>query len=257
MANNPSATVANTIRLEEIRYRASAGEILAGVDLAINSGEIMAIMGRSGEGKTTLLRLMMGLIRPNAGRIWIGEQDITQLSEEELLHIRMKMGLVFQNAALFDSLTVAENVAFGLVEHNLAQGEELQKTVRRNLALVGMQGSENLLPAQLSGGMRKRVGVARALVMKPDIIFYDEPTAGLDPPTASSLNDLIVRLRDRFGVTSVIVSHDVPALAPIIDRAAVLAHGQIVATGTLEELRNNNLPELNHFFLFWKGESSK
>jgi phospholipid/cholesterol/gamma-HCH transport system ATP-binding protein len=240
------------IRLENLVYQVRDHKVLEGVSLEIQPGEILAVMGRSGSGKTTILRLIMGLIRPVSGHIWIDGQEITALKEAELLEVRAGMGLVFQNAALFDSLTVAENVAFGLVEQGGVEETELAARVGEYLAMVGMAGTERLYPAELSGGMKKRVGVARALIMKPQIMLYDEPTAGLDPPTAHSLNELIADLRQRLGVTTIIVSHDVPSLAQVADRAALLEDGKILTAGTLSELAQSESPVVREFLLFWK-----
>ncbi len=244
------------LRTESLLYRAHERPVLEGLNLEVRRGEILAVMGRSGSGKTTLLKLIMGLIRPTAGRIWVDGVDISRLGERELMQIRPKLGLVFQNAALFDSLTVAENVAFGLLERGQRKRKVLPQ-VEEKLALVGMEGTEGLLPAELSGGMKKRVGVARALIMEPNIMLYDEPTAGLDPPTAASLNELIVGLRDRLGVTTMIVSHDIHSLAQVADRAAMLEDGRIVAEGTLDTLSESELPEVKRFLLFWKGERER
>jgi len=240
------------IRLENLVYQVRDHKVLEGVSLEIQPGEILAVMGRSGSGKTTILRLIMGLIRPASGQIWIDGQEITALKEAELLEVRAGMGLVFQNAALFDSLTVAENVAFGLVEQGGVDETELAALVGEYLAMVGMSETERLYPAELSGGMKKRVGVARALIMKPQIMLYDEPTAGLDPPTAYSLNELIADLRQRLGVTTIIVSHDVPSLAQVADRAALLEDGKILTAGTLSELAQSESPVVREFLLFWK-----
>ena len=246
------------VRLDAVIYQVRDKRVLDGVDLAVREQEILAVMGRSGSGKTTILRLIMGLVQPTAGEIWVGDREIGRLSEPELLQVREQMGLVFQNAALFDSLNVGENVAFGLVERGELEEEAIEGKARQALFLVGMAGTEALMPAELSGGMRKRVGVARALVMEPRIMLYDEPTAGLDPPTAASLNELIVSLRDNLGVTTVVVSHDVPALAQVADRAAMLEQGKIVAAGTLHELAESDRREIRDFFLFWReGEKGR
>jgi phospholipid/cholesterol/gamma-HCH transport system ATP-binding protein len=228
------------IELQQITYRVRDAVILDGVNLAVQEGEIVGVMGRSGTGKTTLLHLITGLIKPTSGRLFVKGSDITSLGEGELDPIRRSLGMVFQGAALFDSMTVAENIAFPLVEHRLLSRRDIPGRVGELLAMVGMEGTEDLLPSQLSGGMQKRVGVARALAQNPSIFLYDEPTAGLDPISAAAIDDLIVRLRDEVGVTSVIVSHDVSSLRRVSDRAAVLHEGRFLAVGRLEDLRNSD-----------------
>ncbi len=235
------------IQLESLSYAIDGTPILDAVDLTVQPQEIVAIMGRSGTGKTTLLRLIMGLVKPAAGRISINGTDITHLDETRLDEIRAKMGMVFQGAALFDSMTVAENVAFALVEHRLLPAGDIAPRLRDLLAMVDMAGSEHLLPAQLSGGMRKRVGIARALAQNPTIVLYDEPTAGLDPISATAIDTLIVRLRDQIGVTSVIVSHDVQSLRRVADRAAMLHQGRFLAVGTLPQLEQSPDPAVRQF----------
>lgn len=236
------------IQLQQLRYYLVDGRaVLDGVDLSVGQGEIVAIMGRSGSGKTTLLRLIMGLVPPTSGSIRINGLEIVGLPEERLDQVRVKMGLVFQGAALFDSLTVAENVAFGLVEHRRCPRRELPARVERLLAMVGMEGTEHLMPAQLSGGMRKRVGVARALAMEPSIMLYDEPTAGLDPISAAAVDRLMVRLREEVGVTSLIVSHDVASLRRVCDWAVLLHQGAFVAGGPLTELEAGADPAVLQF----------
>jgi phospholipid/cholesterol/gamma-HCH transport system ATP-binding protein len=204
-------------------------------------------MGRSGVGKTTLLRLIMGLIKPTAGRIWVNGSDITDVDEMKLDELRLDMGMVFQGAALFDSMTVGENVAFGLREHRRLRPAALAERVEELLALVEMGGTEELMPAQLSGGMRKRVGVARALALAPSIMLYDEPTAGLDPISATAMGALIRRLRDEVGVTSVIVSHNVSSLRDTSDRGAVLHDGHFIAVGRMAELGESSDPAVQQF----------
>jgi|WetSurMetagenome_2_1015567.scaffolds.fasta_scaffold386068_2 phospholipid/cholesterol/gamma-HCH transport system ATP-binding protein len=247
---------AAALKIASLYYRVQGRAILQGIDLEVNPGEILAVMGRSGCGKTTLLKLIMGLLKPSEGKIWVGGREISHLDEGALLLLRRQMGYIFQNAALFDSLTVGENVGFGLKENNLAEEADINRRVKEKLALVGMENTEELYPAELSGGMRKRVGIARALAMEPSIILYDEPTVGQDPPTAGSLNDLMLSLRDRLGVTSIVVSHDLAYLAQVADRAAMMAGGKIISTGSLAELARSQQPELKEFFLFWKGEKA-
>jgi len=235
------------IRLERVRYVVNGAAILDDVDLTVQRGEIFAVMGRSGVGKTTLLRLMMGLIPPASGSIFINGEDITQMGERELDRVRAGMGLVFQGAALFDSMTVGENVAVGLVEHRVVRREEVAGRVKRLLEMVDVAQATQLRPAELSGGMRKRVGVARALAMEPAIVLYDEPTAGLDPIYATAIDNLIRSLRASMGVTSVIVSHDVASLRRVCDRAALLHQGRFLAVGTMAELGRSDDPAVRQF----------
>jgi phospholipid/cholesterol/gamma-HCH transport system ATP-binding protein len=235
------------LQLERVGYAVGAHTILESIDLTVTRGEIFAVMGRSGLGKTTLLRLMMGLIQPQRGRVLVNGQDIAHLSEHELDRVRVGMGFIFQGAALFDSLTVGENVAIGLVEHHLVPKAEVAERVRHFLEMVEVTEAEQLRPAELSGGMRKRVGIARALAMEPQIILYDEPTAGLDPISASAVDSLIRGLRDRLGVTSVIVSHDVASLRRVCDRAALLHDARFLAVGTMAELEAGGDPGVEQF----------
>jgi phospholipid/cholesterol/gamma-HCH transport system ATP-binding protein len=222
--------------------------VLEDLSFDVFAGEIYGVMGMSGAGKSTLLRLMMGLIKPDKGEIAIKGTVINSLPERELNRIRLKMGMCFQGAALFDSLSVAENVAFGLrrLRPRLSE-EEIQRRVAAHLAEVGMEGSENKMPAELSGGMRKRVGIARALVMQPEIMLYDEPTAGLDPIMAAVILDLIRSLRDKFRMTSVVVTHEVERLFSIADRVMMIHAGRVIAEDTPERLRCCAAPEVKQF----------
>lgn len=225
------------IAVEGLRFAVGGRAVLQGVHLEVAAGEIVAVMGISGSGKTTLLKCMAGLVRPTGGSIRVGEAEITGLAEEALNEQRRRLGMVFQYAALFDSLTVYENVVFGVRYHGRHQEDELRELARRQLAAVGLEGTEALFPSQLSGGMRKRVGVARALAAGPEVVFYDEPTSGLDPVVARLIDDLIVSVRDRFGVTSVVVSHDVSSVLRTADRVALLHDGKIVENGTPEQIQ--------------------
>jgi phospholipid/cholesterol/gamma-HCH transport system ATP-binding protein len=240
-------STAPPIELRGLGYSIDGNPILDGVDLTVAPRQIVAIMGRSGTGKTTLLRLIMGLIKPTAGTILVNGADIAQLDDNDLDRLRAKMGMVFQAGALFDSMTVAENVGFALVEHRLVPRQDLGQRVHQLLDMVDMAGAEHLLPAQLSGGMRKRVGIARALARQPEIVLYDEPTAGLDPISAAAIDALILRLRDQVGVASVIVSHDVASLRRVADRVALLHHGRFLAVGPLAELDRSPDPALHQF----------
>lgn len=228
------------VRLEQVVYEVEGKRILDGVSLRVEPGEIQAVIGLSGSGKTTLLRNIMGLVRPRAGKIYVEGQDITVLSEAQMDRVRRRMGFVFQGAALFDSLDVYENVAFGPRHHRRLAEQDLRRLVREKLELVGLRGIERQMPAELSGGMQKRVGIARALAMEPRVMLFDEPTAGLDPITARAIEDLIVRLRQELGVTCLVVSHDLEALFRYVDRAALLYGGKIVAMGRPEQLRSSD-----------------
>jgi len=221
--------------------------VLQGVCLAVREGEVFAIMGPSGCGKTTLLKLIGGLLKPQRGEIWIGETEISRLPEAKLTPVRKQVGLVFQYAALFDSLTVYDNVAFGVRRHITRREEEVARIVREKLEMVGMAGTEHLYPAQLSGGMQKRVGLARALAMNPKIVLYDEPTAGLDPIVAETIDTLIVDTTRQLRVTALVVSHDLTSVFHIADRIAMLHQGQIITCGSPQEVRADGNPVVRRF----------
>ncbi|MDI6828077.1 MAG: ABC transporter ATP-binding protein [Armatimonadota bacterium] len=221
--------------------------ILRDVNFHIRQGDTISIMGVSGSGKTTLLKILAGLIRPSSGQVFIDGTDITKLSEDELNRIRHRIGVVFQYGALFDSLTVFENVAFALIRHTRLSRKEIEDIVQEKLALVGLPGTQNLMPAQLSGGMQKRVSLARAIAMNPEILFYDEPTSGLDPIMANVINNLIMEMRNRLGVTSIVVSHDVDSIFRISDRVAMIHDHTIIAYGTADEIRQSEDPRVRQF----------
>ena len=235
------------IDLEDLCYSVDGHQILDGVNLHVDSGEIMAVMGLSGSGKSTLLKLVIGLLQPTAGDVSVFGRSIVGLTEYRLNQVRDNIGLVFQYGALFDSMTVAENVAFGLRQHRKLSETEIQDKVAHALGVVGMADTQELMPAELSGGMRKRVSMARATVMEPQIMLYDEPSSGLDPIMAAVIDELIVRLRGQLGVTSVIVSHHVHNVFAIADRAAFLHEGRIHSIGSPEELRNSTDGALQQF----------
>jgi phospholipid/cholesterol/gamma-HCH transport system ATP-binding protein len=235
------------VNVAGLEYRIGTRSILRGVDLDVQPGEVVGVMGISGGGKTSFLKCMGGLVRPTAGSIRVGEVELTSLTEVELNDQRRKMGMVFQYAALFDSLSVFENVVFGLRYHGKHREADLREIARERLGAVGLEGTEDLFPAQLSGGMRKRVGLARALAVGPEVVFYDEPTSGLDPIVARVIDDLIVSVRDRLGVTSVIVSHDVPSVLRTTDRVALLHEGRIIEYGPPEEIRRSENPVVRQF----------
>lgn len=235
------------LTIRALNYVVPEKHILRDIDLEIAPGEIFAIMGMSGSGKTSLLKCMAGLIKPSGGHIYLGDTDIVPLSEPELDSVRLKIGLVFQYAALFDSLTVYDNVAFGLVHHRKLPRREIDRIVRERLEAVGMAGTERLYPSQLSGGMQKRVGLARALAMEPMVLLYDEPTSGLDPVITRNIDDMILQTRERLRMTSVIVSHDIGSIMRIADRVAMLHEGSVIACGTVAEIRESSDPRVQEF----------
>lgn len=245
------------VRVVGLDFAVPEKHILHAISLDAKRSEIVAVMGKSGCGKTTLLKCLAGLLKPTGGQIFLrlgeeaSEQDIVPLSESELDTVRLKIGLVFQYAALFDSLTVYENVAFGLRHHRLngrkRNEEEIRETVQARLAEVGIENAEKLYPPQLSGGMKKRVGLARALAIEPSVLLYDEPTSGLDPVIARNIDDLIVETRDRLGMTSIVVSHDIASIFRIADRIAMLDTGRLVAFDTPDVLLASDNPIVQEF----------
>lgn len=221
---------------------------LQDINLEIRDGETLAVIGGSGSGKSTLLQLLVGLIRPDAGEIYISGQEISHISEKEMDKVRLNMGMVFQYSALFDSMTVGENVAFGLREHRNLPEAEIQRIVREKLALVGLPGVEEKLPGELSGGMKKRVSLARAIAIEPEIIFYDEPSSGLDPLTTAKIDELIVDMQKKLGVTSVVVTHDMASACRIADRIAMVYEGKLIAVDTVERFQQIQDERVQAFF---------
>ena len=238
----------SAIKVENLTYEVPEKRILSDINFEVAKGEIVSIMGQSGSGKTTLLKVMSGLRQPTSGKVLIDSTDIAALDDYQLDKIRLKIGMVFQYAALFDSLNVYNNIAFGVVRHEKrVRRKELDKRIRDLLADVNLEGIENQMPSELSGGMQKRVGLARALATKPSIVFYDEPTSGLDPITVNAIDELIMNTREKFGVTSIVVSHHLPSIFRISDRVAMLHQGEIVAIGTPDEIRNCDNPTVQEF----------
>lgn len=221
--------------------------VLLGANLQVYRGEVLVILGGSGTGKSVTLRHMLGLEAPDAGRVIVEEEDITDLPEEELYRIRKKFGMLFQSGALFDSMTVFENVAFPLREHTDMSEEEIARNVREKLELVNLPNTEHLMPVDLSGGMRKRVGLARSIVLDPKVILYDEPTTGLDPITCQTINELIVDLQTKLSVTSVVVTHDIQSAFFVGDRVAFLNQGVFEWVGTMDDARDSDHPKLREF----------
>ena len=221
---------------------------LNNINLEIADGETLAIIGGSGSGKSTLLRLMIGLIQPTSGEIWIGDDEISRYSEKEMMRVRLRMGMVFQYSALFDSMTVGDNVAFGLVEHTDFSKEKIQEIVREKLHQVGLDGVENRMPNELSGGMKKRVSLARAIAFGPEIIFYDEPSSGLDPVTTNTIDELIIETQRALKVTSIVVTHDMVSACRIADRIAMVYNGDLIAVDTPEKFKKIQDDRIKAFF---------
>jgi len=230
--------------------------VLKGVNLKILEGTTCVILGASGSGKTVLMKHIMGLFKPDSGRVIVDGEDISAMSRQQLAVFRQRMGMVFQSSALFDSMTVGDNVAFPLREHNPGLSEaEIQQKVKEKLALVELHGVEQKFPAELSGGMRKRVGLARAVIRDPKIVLYDEPTTGLDPLTTESVDEMIIHARERLSVTSVVISHDIGSAFHIGDRIAVINEGRIVEEGTPAQVRKTKEPFTQHFLAMWFGRA--
>ena len=221
--------------------------VIQGVNLTVERGETMVILGGSGSGKTVLLKHMNGLIGPESGQVFLDGLEISRMEEDALTEVRKKVAMVFQSCALFDSLTIGENVAYPLNEHTTLSPEEIRDRVRETLALVGLEGSEELYPAEMSGGMKKRAALARALVLRPEALLYDEPTTGLDPIMTHRINRLIRDLQEKLAVTSVVVTHDLQSAFVVADRLAFLRKGQIRFIGTREEFQASTDLDLHEF----------
>ncbi|MBN3038595.1 MAG: ABC transporter ATP-binding protein [Candidatus Omnitrophica bacterium] len=222
-------------------------EVLKKLNLLIKKGQTQVIIGRSGCGKSVLLKHIVGILKPDSGQVIIDNQDITRLNEKEIDRLRLRMGLLFQGAALFDSLSVGENVGFVLREHTDSDEITIRKRVRESLELVGLRGIEELAPSELSGGMKKRVGLARAICARPDIILYDEPTTGIDPIMADAINTLIRQLHDKLEVTSIAVTHDMVSAYKIADRISMLYDGRIIESGSPQEIKDTKDPYVRQF----------
>ena len=235
------------ISVRGLKKRIGAQEILRGVDLDVARGETLVIIGRSGGGKSVLLKHLIGLMQPNEGEIWIEGQNITGMNERKLSAIRQKIGILFQGAALFDSMTVAENIAFPLKEAGERNPKTLRDRVREMLDVVELEGQEEKMPVNLSGGMKKRVGLARSIIRQPKCVLYDEPTSGLDPVVSDSINKLIRRLQERFGMTSIVVTHDMKSAFDVGDHIAYLHEGRVYFYGAPNELQQTTDPLLQDF----------
>ncbi len=235
------------IEISDLHKKFRDNQVLQGVDLSVQKGETIVVIGRSGCGKSVLLKHIIGILQPDSGRILIDGDEITNYKGEEMYEIRKKLGMLFQGSALFDSLTVAENVGLGLKEHTNLSDSEIKEIVNEKLSLVGLSGVGDLKPAQLSGGMKKRVGLARAIAMEPEYILYDEPTTGLDPIMADVINHLIIDMRNKLKVTSIAVTHDMVSAYKIADRIAMLHEGKIIFSGTPQETKNTANPVVRQF----------
>lgn len=244
------------IKVRQLKIAFGAKEVLNDVNFDVMPGETLAIIGPSGTGKSTVIKVLTGLIQPTAGSVIIDNQETNAFTEEEWDGLRKHMGVVFQYSALFDFLTVGENVAFGLRRHFQLDEDEIQRRVGILLDLVGMPGTQSMLPSELSGGMKKRVGLARALAMQPQMVFYDEPTSGLDPVMTMTISRLIRKTQQKLGVSSVLVTHDMASAYYAADRIAMLYKGKIVQLGTVEEIKNSQNPVVKAFIngQEWKEE---
>ena len=236
------------IRLNNVKKCFGDKEALKGISLTIEKGETIAIIGGSGSGKSTLLRLMIGLDRPTSGEIYLGDDNITAMNEDALDRVRLRMGMVFQYSALFDSMNVGENVAFGLREHTGKSESEIQRIVAEKLALVGLPDAAVMMPQELSGGMKKRVGLARTIATDPEIIFYDEPSSGLDPIMTAKIDELIIDMQRKLDVTSIVVTHDMASASRIADRIAMIYDGQLIAVDTAERFQDIKDERVQAFF---------
>jgi len=235
------------IEIKEVHKSFAQNEVLRGVNLTIQKGETMVIIGRSGCGKSVLLKHIIGLLKPDQGRILVDGEDITSYNDNELNKLRKRFGMLFQASALFDSMTVDENVGLGLREHTDLPETEIKEKVTKTLKLVGLSGIEEKKPAELSGGMKKRVGLARAIAMDPEYVLYDEPTTGVDPIMGDVINELIVSCRNVLSITSIAVTHDIVSAYRIADRIAMLYQGKIIFIGTPEETKNTDHPVVRQF----------
>jgi phospholipid/cholesterol/gamma-HCH transport system ATP-binding protein len=252
---NQNDSTSPAIRTQNLQKAFGEQVVLRDVNLAVPRGQTLMVLGRSGTGKSVLLKLLIGLQKPDEGAIEINQKEITSLSLNELNETRKQMGFLFQNAALYDSLTVEENVAFPLRRHTRMKARERQDRVRELLTRVGMEAAMKKMPANISGGMKKRVGLARALALDPEIMLLDEPNAGLDPITAAEIDELIRELQQERGITSVVVTHDMRSVQTAADRVAMLNQGRIVFEGTPDDLKQSDDPFVTKF-MQEKGEET-
>jgi len=242
-----NATTENLVEMRDVHFQFTDKVILEGVNFAVRDREVLVIMGLSGGGKSTLLSIMMGLLKPTGGSVLFKNEDLTRLSRSKLNRARTHMGMVYQNAALISSMTVRENVGLPLEELSDKTDKEIATIIDQKLELVGLKDARDKLPSELSGGMQKRVGLARALAMEPELVLFDEPTAGLDPITTETIDDLIIQLREKQEVTSIIVTHEMESAFAVATRMAFLYEGRIILEGTPEEFRHSATPIISKF----------
>ncbi len=235
------------VRFDDVHKAFGEKKVLDGVSFEIRRGETMVVLGGSGSGKSVLIRHIIGLHRPDRGHVLVDGEDVVAYDEEDLIPVRKKVAMLFQGGALFDSMSVLDNVAYGLREHTEMEERRIREVVREKLALVGLEGVEGLMPAELSGGMKKRVALARSIAMDPRCILYDEPTTGLDPVTANTINGLIRDLQRGLQVTSVVVTHDIASAFFVGDRISYLYEGKMDFVGTVEDARLSREPRLRQF----------
>lgn len=235
------------IEIIDLRKSFGRNHVLRGANLKVEKGESMVVIGGSGSGKSVLIKHIIGTLKPDSGSVLIDGVDIANLSENELYETRKRFGMLFQMSALFDSMKVWENVAFALMRHGKLKEKDAKEIAGEKLRMVGLIGAENLMPSELSGGMKKRVGLARAIAHSPEILLYDEPTTGLDPIMADAINDLIIEMKQKLLVTSVAITHDMRSAYKIADRIAMLYEGRIIATGTPDEIKNTDNATVRQF----------
>ena len=255
-AARPSPAAQPVIDVQDLYKSFSGFEVLKGISLRMMEGTTTVVLGGSGSGKTVLMKHIMGLFKPDRGQVIVDGENVSTMGRQELSVFRERMGMVFQSSALFDSMTVGDNVAFPIREHNPGLSEaQIMDKVKEKLAVVDLHDVEQKYPAELSGGMRKRVGLARAIIRDPKIVLYDEPTTGLDPITTESVDEMIIHARERLRVTSVVISHDIGSAFHIGDRIAVINEGRIVAEGTPAEVRKTQEPFTRQFLATWFGRT--
>jgi phospholipid/cholesterol/gamma-HCH transport system ATP-binding protein len=242
------------IELKHVSKRFGSLVVLNNLSLSIEKGKCLVVIGASGTGKSVMLKHIVGLLRPDAGEVWIDGQRIDNLPERDLVPVRTRFGFLFQMGALFDSLTVAENIAFPVVEHTHKPPDEVQRIVAQKLRQVGLPEAGAKMPGELSGGQKKRVALARAIALDPEVILYDEPTTGLDPVRSDVINELILKLQRELNVTSIVVTHDMNSAFKVADRIVMLHEGHLIFDGTTEEIQNSDNPDVQRFVLGEAGE---